>query len=54
MAKQLITCTINGKLTESYVDPRSSLAEFLREELSLVSVKHGCDVGECGACTVFN
>lgn len=53
MAKQLITYTINGKLTESYVDPRESLLDLLRVDLKLTSVKHGCDVGECGACTVM-
>jgi carbon-monoxide dehydrogenase small subunit len=52
MAKQLITVTINNKLTELYVDPRESLADMLRNDLKLTSVKHGCDVGECGACTV--
>ncbi len=53
MAKQLITYTINGKLTESYVDPRESLLDLMRVDLKLTSVKHGCDVGECGACTVM-
>jgi carbon-monoxide dehydrogenase small subunit len=52
MAKQLITVTINNKLTELYVDPRESLADMLRNDLKLTSVKHGCDVGEGGACTV--
>ena len=53
MAKQLIKYTINGKEMDSYVDIRKSLADFLREDLKLTSVKHGCDVGECGACTVL-
>lgn len=53
MAKQLITCTINGKLRELYIDPRASLSDMLREDMRLTSVKHGCDVGECGACTVL-
>lgn len=53
MAKQLIKYTINGKKMESYVDARESLADLLREDLKLTSVKHGCDVGECGACTVL-
>jgi carbon-monoxide dehydrogenase small subunit len=53
MAKQLIKFTINNKEMESYIDPRQSLLDFLREDLKLTSVKHGCDVGECGACTVL-
>jgi carbon-monoxide dehydrogenase small subunit len=53
MKKQLITCTINGKLRENYIDPRASLSDLLREEEHLQSIKHGCDVGECGACTVI-
>jgi carbon-monoxide dehydrogenase small subunit len=53
MAMQLIKYKINGKEKESYIDNRKSLADFLREDLKLTSVKHGCDVGECGACTVL-
>jgi len=53
MPKQLITCIVNGKKRESYIDPRSSLTDYLRGEEKLNSVKHGCDVGECGACTVL-
>jgi carbon-monoxide dehydrogenase small subunit len=53
MKKQLITCTINGKICENYVDPRASLSDLLRGEEHLHSIKHGCDVGECGACTVL-
>jgi carbon-monoxide dehydrogenase small subunit len=52
MKKQLVTCTINGKVRENYIDPRASLSELLRGEEHLHSIKHGCDVGECGACTV--
>ncbi|MCY1151893.1 MAG: (2Fe-2S)-binding protein [Sphaerochaetaceae bacterium] len=52
MKKQLVTCTINGKVRENYIDPRASLSDLLRGEEHLHSIKHGCDVGECGACTV--
>ena len=48
-----ISCTINGKKKELTVDVRRSLLEVLREELGLISVKQGCAVGECGACTVL-
>ena len=36
-----------------YVDPRESLLDMLRNHLGLTSVKKGCEVGECGACTVI-
>lgn len=48
-----ITCTVNGKKKELRVDVRQSLLEVLREQLGLLSVKQGCAVGECGACTVL-
>ena len=48
-----ITCTINGKQRELSVDVRQSLLEVLREQLGLISIKQGCSVGECGACTVL-
>jgi carbon-monoxide dehydrogenase small subunit len=35
------------------IDIRSSLSDMLRGEAGLDSIKHGCDVGECGACTVL-
>jgi len=48
-----ITCIVNGKKREFSVDIRQSLLEVLREHLGLISVKQGCGVGECGACTVL-
>ena len=48
-----ITCTVNGSKKELNVDLRHSLLEVLREQLGLISVKQGCSVGECGACTVL-
>ena len=53
MAKKAITCTVNGKKREYYIDVRESLLDMLRGNAGLDSVKHGCDVGECGACTVL-
>ena len=47
-----INCTINNKDTILVVDVRKSLLEVLREQ-GLTSVKQGCGVGECGACTVL-
>ncbi len=51
--KQLVTCKINGKIRENYVDVRASLSDMLRGEERLHGIKHGCDVGECGACSVL-
>ena len=50
---KLIKMTVNGKEVETAVDPRESLLDVLRNRLGLTSVKRGCEVGECGACTVL-
>ena len=50
---KLIRCTVNGKVMEKMVDVRASLTDLLRDDFSLTSVKKGCEVGECGACTVL-
>lgn len=51
--KKIVTININGKNYERYIDMRLSLAEFIREEAGLTGTKCGCNVGECGACTVL-
>ncbi|MFR8316786.1 MAG: xanthine dehydrogenase subunit XdhC [Catenibacillus sp.] len=50
---QLVRCVVNGQEIEEYVDVRESLLDMLRNRLGLTSVKKGCEVGECGACTVI-
>ena len=50
---KIIELFVNGKLHQLAVDDRESLAETLRNRLGLTSVKRGCEVGECGACTVL-
>ena len=50
---QLVKCNLNGKDVEQMVDVRASLTDFLRNDFRLTSVKKGCEVGECGACTVL-
>lgn len=50
---QLVRCVVNGRQVAEYVDVRESLLEMLRNRLGLTSVKKGCEVGECGACTVI-
>lgn len=49
----VINMKVNGKPVEVAVDDRESLADVLRNKLGLTSVKKGCEVGECGACTVL-
>ncbi|NQV43058.1 MAG: (2Fe-2S)-binding protein [Candidatus Marinimicrobia bacterium] len=43
---------LNGRLVEANAAPGTTLLEYLRDE-EVHSVKHGCDHGECGACTVL-
>jgi len=50
---KIIRMTVNGRDTQVAIDERESLADTLRERLHLTSVKKGCEVGECGACTVL-
>ncbi len=50
---EIVKCIVNGKPVEVAVDPRESLTDMLRNRLGLTSVKKGCEVGECGACTVL-
>jgi carbon-monoxide dehydrogenase small subunit len=51
--KQLIRATINGAARELAVAPYRSLLDVLRNEAGLTGTKKGCDVGDCGACTVL-
>jgi carbon-monoxide dehydrogenase small subunit len=51
--KQIVTVTINGEERELAVLPHRSLLDTLRNEAGLTGTKKGCDVGECGSCTVL-
>jgi carbon-monoxide dehydrogenase small subunit len=44
---------VNGKKIEAKVRPHQTLLDFLRDELGLTGTKRGCEIGECGACTVL-
>ena len=44
---------INGERTEVAFAPNKTLLEVLREDLALTGTKHGCELGECGVCTVL-
>jgi carbon-monoxide dehydrogenase small subunit len=48
-----ISVTVNGKGVRRSVPPRLTLADFLRDELSLTGTHLGCEHGVCGACSVF-
>ena len=52
MAKKLISVTVNGKVHESAVEPRTLLVHYLREEVNLTGAHIGCETSHCGACTV--
>jgi len=51
--KKIISLTINGILHELAVEPRRTLLELLRDDLSLTGTKKGCGIGDCGTCTVL-
>lgn len=48
-----LALTVNGEPAEAAVDPAKTLLEVLREDLQLTGTKHGCELGECGACAVL-
>jgi aerobic-type carbon monoxide dehydrogenase small subunit (CoxS/CutS family) len=49
----LLGLTVNGEAVEASVAPYKTLLEALREDLGLTGTKHGCELGECGACAVI-
>jgi len=52
-ARVRLSMTVNGEPAEALVDPSKTLLEVLREDLQLTGTKHGCELGECGACAVL-
>ena len=53
MQKQTAKFMVNGKPYEVAIEPHVTLLEVLRDELDLTGTKHGCGIGQCGACTVL-
>jgi carbon-monoxide dehydrogenase small subunit len=51
--KAVVTMTVNGEEQEVAFAPHKTLLEVLREDLGLVGTKHGCELGECGACVAL-
>jgi aerobic-type carbon monoxide dehydrogenase small subunit (CoxS/CutS family) len=50
---QRVVLNINGEQHELLVSAHKTLLEVLREDLGLTGTKHGCELGECGACAVL-
>src|SRR5437879_13198045 len=48
-----LALTVNGEKAETLFAPYKTLLEVLREDLDLTGTKHGCELGECGACAVL-
>jgi carbon-monoxide dehydrogenase small subunit len=48
-----ITMKVNGKMRSASVSPETTLLQLLRDHFNLTGAKLGCDVGDCGACTVI-
>jgi carbon-monoxide dehydrogenase small subunit len=51
--KTRISLTVNGETHDVLVPVHKTLLEVLREDLDLIGTKHGCELGECGTCTVL-
>ena len=53
MREVALTVTVNGERVSRTVEARRTLADFLRDDLSLTGTHLGCEHGVCGACTVL-
>jgi carbon-monoxide dehydrogenase small subunit len=53
MHEQPVDITVNGHSTAAIVEPRLTLADYLRERCGLTGTHLGCEHGACGACTVL-
>ncbi len=53
LKKVHLSLNVNGEVQEVAFAPHKTLLEVLREDMGLTGTKHGCELGECGACTVI-
>ena len=53
MKKVALALRVNGDAHEVSFHPHKTLLEVLREDMGLCGTKHGCELGECGTCTVL-
>lgn len=53
VSKHPVQLTVNGRAYSGDVEPRTSLADFLRDELNLTGTHLGCEHGVCGICTIL-
>jgi carbon-monoxide dehydrogenase small subunit len=53
MHERPVQLSVNGQVTEATVEPRVTLADFIREKCGLTGTHLGCEHGACGACTVL-
>ena len=53
MTSETVSVTVNGRRRQATVEPRRTLADFLRDDLALTGTHVGCEHGVCGACTVI-
>src|SRR3989304_8188751 len=53
LTKRLLRLRVNGETKEVATEINKTLLEVLREDMGLTGTKHGCELGECGTCTVL-
>jgi aerobic-type carbon monoxide dehydrogenase small subunit (CoxS/CutS family) len=51
--RKVVSLRVNGEVSELLLPVHKTLLEVLREDMALAGTKHGCELGECGTCTVL-
>jgi carbon-monoxide dehydrogenase small subunit len=51
--REVVSLEVNGEVTQLLLPVHKTLLEVLREDMGLTGTKHGCELGECGTCTVL-
>jgi aerobic-type carbon monoxide dehydrogenase small subunit (CoxS/CutS family) len=51
--REVVALDVNGERTQLLLPVHKTLLEVLREDMQLTGTKHGCELGECGTCTVL-